>query len=62
VDFDEFSGQPVDNENLRAATEKIMTAITEQLEKIRGEQAPAERFDMRRAGVPETGDPSREAR
>jgi 1-acyl-sn-glycerol-3-phosphate acyltransferase len=62
VDFDEFAGQPVSSENLRAATDKIMTAITEQLEKIRGEQAPAERFDMRKAGVPETGDPSREAK
>jgi 1-acyl-sn-glycerol-3-phosphate acyltransferase len=62
VDFGEFAGQPINNENLRAATEKIMTAITEQLEKIRGEQAPAERFDMRSAGVPETGDPSRGAR
>jgi 1-acyl-sn-glycerol-3-phosphate acyltransferase len=62
VDFDEFAGQPVSSENLRAATEKIMTAITEQLEKIRGEQAPAERFDMGKAGVPETGDPSRGAK
>lgn len=62
VDFDEFAGQQVTNETLRAATEKIMTAITEQLEKIRGEHAPTVRFDMRSAGVPETGDPSRGAR
>jgi 1-acyl-sn-glycerol-3-phosphate acyltransferase len=59
VDFGEFAGKPVTNDTLRVATEKIMTAITDQLEKIRGEQAPAERFDMRKAGVPETGDPAR---
>jgi hypothetical protein len=34
---------------LREATEDIMDAITEVLEGLRGEQAPAERFDLRRA-------------
>ncbi len=32
-----------------------MAAITAQLETIRGEQAPAERFDSRKHGLPETG-------
>jgi hypothetical protein len=34
---------------LREATEDIMAAITAVLADIRGEQAPAERYDMRRA-------------
>lgn len=59
VDLSEFAGRPLTAATLREATERIMAAITEQLEKIRGEQAPAERFDMRTAGVPETGDPGR---
>ena len=36
-----------------------MAAITALLEEIRGEQAPAERFDPRAAGLPVTGDPRR---
>jgi hypothetical protein len=59
VDLSPFAGQPLTTATLRDATEIIMAAITEQLEKIRGEQAPVERFDMRKAGVPETGDPNR---
>jgi 1-acyl-sn-glycerol-3-phosphate acyltransferase len=43
---------------LREATDRIMSAITGLLEKIRGEPAPAERFDPRKQGVPEYGDPS----
>ena len=49
-------GPPVELDDLRAqersiavvneATERIMTAITHQLELVRGEQAPAERYDM----------------
>lgn len=50
-------GTPVPLDDLRAqeprtsavvsqATERIMTAITEQLELVRGEKAPAERYDM----------------
>jgi hypothetical protein len=42
---------------LLAATERIMDAITALLEDIRGEQAPAQRFDPRAAGVREIGNP-----
>jgi 1-acyl-sn-glycerol-3-phosphate acyltransferase len=59
VDLSEFMGRPVDAPLLRAVTEKIMVAITEQLEVIRGEQGPAVRFDPRRAGLPTTGNPAR---
>ena len=59
VDLSQFIGRPLSAGTLREATECIMAAITEQLEKIRGEQAPAERFDMRQVGVAETGDPNK---
>lgn len=59
VDLSEFAGREVDAPLLRAVTEKIMAAITALLEEIRGEQAPAVRFDPRRAGLPTTGNPAR---
>jgi 1-acyl-sn-glycerol-3-phosphate acyltransferase len=59
VDLSEFMGRPIDGVLLRAVTEKIMEAITGLLEEIRGEQAPAVRFDPRREGLPSTGDPGR---
>jgi 1-acyl-sn-glycerol-3-phosphate acyltransferase len=39
------------------ATDRIMAAITRLVEDIRGGTAPAERFDPRRLGVRETGNP-----
>ena len=59
VDLSEFAGRPVDAVLLREVTEKIMAAITHLLEEIRGEKAPAVRFDPRRAGLPTTGNPDR---
>jgi 1-acyl-sn-glycerol-3-phosphate acyltransferase len=43
---------------LREATDRIMAAITALLEQIRGESAPGKRFDPRKEGVPEYGDPT----
>ena len=43
--------------SLRTATDRIMAAITAELESIRGETAPSERFDPSAAGLPVTGDP-----
>ena len=40
---------------LREATDRIMAAITAELETIRGEQAPLERFDSRKHGLPDDG-------
>lgn len=60
-------GEPVDLADLTAAehtpavvqqaTDRIMAALVALVEEIRGETAPAERFDMRKAGVRETGNP-----
>jgi 1-acyl-sn-glycerol-3-phosphate acyltransferase len=59
VDLSEFAGREIDAPLLHEVTEKIMAAITELLEEIRGEKAPAVRFDPRRAGLPATGNPGR---
>jgi 1-acyl-sn-glycerol-3-phosphate acyltransferase len=65
------AGSPVDLDDLRAldeekltpavlrsATNRIMDDITGLLEGIRGERAPAERFDPRTAGVRTIGNPN----
>jgi 1-acyl-sn-glycerol-3-phosphate acyltransferase len=62
VDLSEFYDRPVTTPLLREATSRIISALTTQLEQMRGESAPAERFDPRRAGLPTTGDPNRPAR
>lgn len=54
-----LAGQPLDIPNLRVATEDIMSAITVLLEEIRGEQAPAQRWDPREHDLPRTGNPNR---
>ncbi len=59
VDLAEFQGRPIDGPLLRQVTERIMAAITELLEDIRGEQAPDVRFDLRSTRLPRTGDPRR---
>jgi 1-acyl-sn-glycerol-3-phosphate acyltransferase len=60
VDLSDLYGTTPTTEVLETATERIMVAITAELEIIRGEKAPAERFDPRRAGVAEYGDPTAE--
>lgn len=57
VDLSDLLELPPSQAVTQQATNRIMAAITALLEDIRGEQAPAERFDMRRAGVRETGNP-----
>lgn len=60
VDLDDLRGREADAEVLAIATARIMDAITAELEIVRGEQAPVERFDPRAAGVAEYGNPLRE--
>ena len=55
VDLSDLYDRPLSAEVLREATERIMTAITVQLEQLRGEKAPPVRFDGRRHGLPPTG-------
>lgn len=59
VDLDDLRSREPDAEVLAAATARIMDAITAELEIVRGEQAPTQRFDPRAAGVAEYGNPLR---
>ncbi|WP_425862184.1 lysophospholipid acyltransferase family protein [Arthrobacter sp. TWP1-1] len=45
VDLSAFAGMPADKETLEAVTEVIMAELTSMLEELRGEQAPAERWN-----------------
>ncbi|TAL41086.1 MAG: 1-acyl-sn-glycerol-3-phosphate acyltransferase [Salinibacterium sp.] len=55
LDLSEFLGKPIDAALLTKATEKLMAAITALLEDLRGEKAPAERWDPAKHGQSETG-------
>ena len=59
VDLADLRDVPVTNDVLREATERIMAAISSLVADLRGEPAPAERFDPRKAGVRQTGNPNR---
>lgn len=58
VPLDDLRGGPLSNEVLREATDRIMASITALVEDLRGEKAPAERFDPKAAGVREIGNPN----
>jgi 1-acyl-sn-glycerol-3-phosphate acyltransferase len=47
VDLDDLRGRPLDAAVLAEATERIISAITALVEQLRGETAPAERFDFK---------------
>lgn len=55
VDLSEFKDQPLTSEVLHAATDTIMEAVTGLVEALRGEQAPAVRFDPKASGISEIG-------
>jgi 1-acyl-sn-glycerol-3-phosphate acyltransferase len=48
-------GRVTDGATLRTATERIMAAVTALVEELRGETAPAERWDPTKHGQSETG-------
>lgn len=55
VDLSEFTGKPLDAKLLAAATAKVMDEITKLLEDLRGEKAPAQRWDPSQHNQSETG-------
>lgn len=59
VPLDDLRADERSQRNIHAATDRIMEAITTLVADVRGEPAPAERFDPRKAGVEETGNPNR---
>jgi len=55
IDLSEFEGKNLDSRVLAEATEKLMTAITELLEQLRGESAPHVRYNPADHGQSEVG-------
>ncbi|MGO4594156.1 lysophospholipid acyltransferase family protein [Leifsonia sp. 2TAF2] len=55
VDLSAFRGRPLDNATLTEATAVIMDAISALLEDLRGEKAPAERWDPSQHNQKDTG-------
>ncbi|MCW2815756.1 MAG: 1-acyl-sn-glycerol-3-phosphate acyltransferase [Nocardioides sp.] len=62
VDLADLQGRPRTAEVLTEATRRIMDDITTLVAGIRGEEPPAERFDPRKAGVAEIGNPRKQRR
>lgn len=58
VPLEDLRAQQPTPEVLREATDRIMDAITRELEDIRGEKAPTERFDPKARGVRQIGNPN----
>jgi hypothetical protein len=56
VDLSPWRDRPLDAAMLAEATTAIVDGLTRLLEQIRGERAPAERWDPRRHDQPPTGD------
>ena len=56
-DLSEAAGPHPSTEVINQATARIMAALVAVVEELRGAQAPVERFDPRRAGVRQTGNP-----
>lgn len=48
IDLDDLRARHLDQETMRLATDRIMDTLTSMVEDIRGEKAPAERYDMRK--------------
>ncbi|KQV65983.1 glycerol acyltransferase [Nocardioides sp. Root122] len=61
VRLDDLVAGPHTAEATARATERIMAAITELVEDLRGGTAPTERFDPRQRGVREIGNPNDDA-
>lgn len=59
VDLSDLLARDRDAATVQQATDRIMAALTTLVAEIRGEAAPTERFDMRQAGVRQTGNPNK---
>lgn len=59
VRLDDLRDKGVTAETIKEATDRIMAAITDLVADLRGEEAPAERFDPKAAGVDEIGNPNK---
>lgn len=57
VELSDLYGQEVTTAVVNQATDRIMAALTQLVAELRGETPPSERFDPRKAGVAEIGNP-----
>ncbi len=57
VDLSDLYDQPLNTAVVNQATARIMATLTDLVAELRGEAAPLERFDPRKAGVAEIGNP-----
>ncbi|QIK77508.1 1-acyl-sn-glycerol-3-phosphate acyltransferase [Nocardioides piscis] len=62
VDISDLGAKPVTAAVITETTERIMAAVTDLVAELRGEQPPAERFDPRKAGVSQIGNPNKKDR
>ena len=62
VDLSDLLAQPHSAAVVQQATDRIMDALTDLVAEIRGETAPVERFDPRKAGVRQIGNPKKKER
>ncbi len=62
VELSDLVAQPRSQAVINQATDRIMQAITDVVADIRGEVPPAERFDARKAGVTQIGNPNKKKR
>jgi 1-acyl-sn-glycerol-3-phosphate acyltransferase len=60
VDLDDLIGKGRSTEAINQATARIMDSLTALVAELRGESAPAERFDPRRMGVQQIGNPNKD--
>jgi 1-acyl-sn-glycerol-3-phosphate acyltransferase len=60
LDLSDLAAKPRTAAVIQEATDRIMAAITALVEEVRGGTAPAERFDMKKAGVREIGNPHKQ--
>ncbi|WP_204163813.1 lysophospholipid acyltransferase family protein [Nocardioides solisilvae] len=58
VPLDDLRERATEPGVVQEATDRIMAALVAELEEVRGEKAPAERFDPRRAGLRQIGNPN----
>lgn len=59
IDLSDLAAQPRSAAATAEATDRIMAAITTLVEEVRGDTAPAERFDPKKAGINQIGNPNR---
>lgn len=59
VPLEDLEADPTSTASINEATARIMSSIVSLVEDLRGETAPAQRFDPRKAGVKEIGNPNR---